>query len=197
MDRNSVWCTVDHFEGIPWRNDTNYSLVHSGCHPIIHFPVVGLNSNGWFSLAMQKSPQFQLWSFLPFAPNQIGPINFCKYPILPKKMIKMFQIMTWFMTVLLLYHHCMLWHFVYIPQFSYFLLNALYEIKVRQRPKLPVEYPADPTTPYEEVSYEFKKRVPPVKKLITRSIMPETSPNSPHITLTHPKSRFDHFWDPP
>ena len=27
--------------------------------------------------------------------------------------------------------------------------------------------------------------------------MPETSPNSPHITLTHPKSRFDHFWDPP
>merc|ERR1711936_1101557 len=35
------------------------------------------------------------------------------------------------------------------------------------------------------------------KKLITRLIMPETSPNSPHITLTHPKSRFDHFWDPP
>ena len=35
------------------------------------------------------------------------------------------------------------------------------------------------------------------QKLNTRSIMPETSPNSPHITLTHPKSRFDHFWDPP
>ena len=47
------------------------------------------------------------------------------------------------------------------------------------------------------MSYEFKKRVPPAKKLITRSIMPETSPNSSHITLTHPKSRFDHFWDPP
>ena len=47
------------------------------------------------------------------------------------------------------------------------------------------------------MSYELKKRVPPAKKLITRSIMPETSPNSPHITLTHPKSRFDHFWDPP
>ena len=42
-----------------------------------------------------------------------------------------------------------------------------------------------------------KKRVPPAKKLITRSIMPETSPNSPHITLTHPKSRFVHFWDQP
>ena len=27
--------------------------------------------------------------------------------------------------------------------------------------------------------------------------MPETLPNSPQITLTHPKSRFDHFWDPP
>merc|ERR1719239_1348966 len=35
------------------------------------------------------------------------------------------------------------------------------------------------------------------KKLITRSIMPETSPDSPHITLTHPKSRFVHFWDQP
>ena len=51
--------------------------------------------------------------------------------------------------------------------------------------------------PYDKVSYEFKKRVPPAKKLITRSIMPETSPNSPHITLTHPKSRFVHFWDQP
>ena len=47
------------------------------------------------------------------------------------------------------------------------------------------------------MSYEFKKRVPAAKKLITRSIMPETSPNSPHITLTHPKSRFAHFWDQP
>ena len=27
--------------------------------------------------------------------------------------------------------------------------------------------------------------------------MPETSPNSSHITLTHPKSRFGHFWDLP
>ena len=50
---------------------------------------------------------------------------------------------------------------------------------------------------YDKVSYEFKKRVPAAKKLITRSIMPETSPNSPHITLTHPKSRFAHFWDQP
>ena len=47
------------------------------------------------------------------------------------------------------------------------------------------------------MSYEFKKRVPAAKKLITRSIMPETSPDSPHITLTHPKSRFVHFWDQP
>ena len=50
---------------------------------------------------------------------------------------------------------------------------------------------------YDKVSYEFKKRVPAAKKLITRSIMPETSPNSSHITLTHPKSRFGHFWDLP
>ena len=42
-----------------------------------------------------------------------------------------------------------------------------------------------------------KKRLPPAKNLITRSIMPETSQNSPYITLTHFKSRFDHFWDPP
>ena len=47
------------------------------------------------------------------------------------------------------------------------------------------------------MSYEFKKRGPAAKKLITGSIMPETSSNSPHITLTHPKSRFVHFWDQP
>ena len=49
---------------------------------------------------------------------------------------------------------------------------------------------------YDKVLYEFKKACHPNKKIITRSIMPVTSPNSPPITLTHPKSRFDSFWDP-
>ena len=33
------------------------------------------------------------------------------------------------------------------------------------------------------------------KKLITRPIMTVTSPNSPHITFTDTKFRFDHFFD--
>ena len=35
----------------------------------------------------------------------------------------------------------------------------------------------------------FKKRVPLGKKWLTRLIMAKTSPNSCHITFTHPKSR--------
>ena len=50
---------------------------------------------------------------------------------------------------------------------------------------------------YVKVSRSVNNGETNAKKLITRSIMPETSPNSPHITLTHPKSRFVHFWDQP
>ena len=46
-----------------------------------------------------------------------------------------------------------------------------------------------------KVSCEFNERVPTANKLITRPIMAITSPNSPHITFTHTKFRFHHFWD--
>ena len=46
-----------------------------------------------------------------------------------------------------------------------------------------------------QLSCEFDERVPTAKKLITRPIMAVTSPNSPHITFTHTKFRFNHFWD--
>ena len=50
--------------------------------------------------------------------------------------------------------------------------------------------------PYDKVSFEFKKSVPPAKKLIPRPILTVNSPKSPGMDLTHPKSRFEHFWDP-
>ena len=49
---------------------------------------------------------------------------------------------------------------------------------------------------YDKVSLEFKKSVPPAKKLIPRPILTENSPKSPGMDFTHPKSRFEHFWDP-
>ena len=49
---------------------------------------------------------------------------------------------------------------------------------------------------YDKVSFEFKKSVPPAKKLIPRPILTENSPKSPGMDFTHPKSRFEHFWDP-
>ena len=42
----------------------------------------------------------------------------------------------------------------------------------------------------------FKKRVPPAKKLIPRAILTVNSPKSPGMDFTHPKSRFEIFWDP-
>ena len=45
-----------------------------------------------------------------------------------------------------------------------------------------------------QLSCEFDERVPTAKKLITRPIMAVTSPNSPHITFTYTKFRFDHFF---
>ena len=105
------------------------------------------------SASQCKSPSIPALIFPAFCPKPNWSDQLLQISNPTKKVIQMSKIMTWFMTVLLLYHHCMIWRFVYmftwgIPQFSYFPLNALYEIKVRQGPKLPVEYPADPTTPY-------------------------------------------------
>ena len=45
---------------------------------------------------------------------------------------------------------------------------------------------------HEELQMGF--RTP--KKLIPRPILTEKSPTSPSMDFTHPKSRFEHFWDP-
>ena len=48
---------------------------------------------------------------------------------------------------------------------------------------------------YVEVSRNAKNSETNAKKFITRPIMTETSPNSPHIALTYTKLRFDNFFD--
>jgi len=48
---------------------------------------------------------------------------------------------------------------------------------------------------YVKVSRSVNNGETNAKKLITRPIMTVTSPNSPHITFTDTKFRFDHFFD--
>ena len=48
---------------------------------------------------------------------------------------------------------------------------------------------------YDEVLRSVNNGVDERQKLITRPIMTVTSPNSPHITFTDTKVRFDHFFD--
>ena len=50
-------------------------------------------------------------------------------------------------------------------------------------------------TRYVKVSRSVNNGETNAKKLITRPIMTVTSPNSPHITFTDTKFRFDHFFD--
>ena len=49
---------------------------------------------------------------------------------------------------------------------------------------------------YVKVSRRVTNCETNAKKLIPRPILTEKSPKSPGMDFTHPKSRFEHFWDP-
>ena len=104
--------------------------------------VVSLYLNGWFSFAMQKSPQYQLWSSRQPA-----------YWLKPNWSNQLLQISNTTKKIdTNVYNHDFLYDsFAVVSLYDMalcFSLRALYEIKERQRPKLRVEYPGDPTTPY-------------------------------------------------